>query len=459
MESTVSVVGLGKLGAPLAACLASRGLRVIAVDADRRKVAAINQGKSPVFEPGLAELLQASEGRLSATANIEGAVAVSEITFIVVATPSEPDGGFALCDVLAVCEAIGCALKPKRAFHLVVLTSTVMPGSTAGAVWSGLEKASGKRVSRDFGLCYSPEFVALGSVVHDFLNPEFVLIGESDARSGEMLETLYKTVCENMPSVARMNFINAEITKLALNTYLTTKISYANMLARICEKFPTADVDVVTGALGLDSRIGPKYLKGGIGYGGPCFPRDNLALAALAQQVGAPADIAKTTHRFNRSQVEWLAGLVQQELPESGRAGILGLTYKPNTDVVEEAFGVLLAQELASRGLAVVVYDPTHGGALVPALAGKARLATTAEDCIAQSDVVVLTTPWPEFAGIPLSQWARHSWPRTVIDCWRMLKDLASADGIRYIGLGTGTTAERFATQMAASTGSLRSGC
>ncbi len=249
---------------------------------------------------------------LTATQNIEEATRSTQITFIVVATPSEPNGGFSLRFVLPVCEAIGRVLRSKTEFHLICLTSTVLPGMTGGEVLETLERASGKQVGRDFGLCYSPEFIALGSVIRDFLNPDFLLIGESDSRSGDLLESLYQQVCQNSPAVARMNFVNAEMAKLAVNTYITTKISFANMLARICEQIPEANVDVVTKAIGLDSRIGGKYLKGAISYGGPCFPRDNLALTHLAHEIGAPADIAEATHRFNLSQVSWLADLVQR---------------------------------------------------------------------------------------------------------------------------------------------------
>src|SRR5207253_5277639 len=143
-------------------------------------------------------------------------------------------------------------------------------------------------------------FIALGTVIRDFYHPDFLLIGESDPRSGELLSALYKHVCKNSPAIARMNFINAEITKLAVNTYITTKISYANMIARLCEKLPEADANVVTNALGLDTRIGPRYLRGTVSYGGPCFPRDNRALAALAARAGAPSGLPEATDAFNR---------------------------------------------------------------------------------------------------------------------------------------------------------------
>ncbi len=438
MDKTACVVGLGKLGSPLAACLALKGLRVIGVDTDPRKVEAINHGKPPVFEPGLADLLSKSQGRLTATQQIEAAVSAAELTFIVVPTPSEPGGGFSLRYVLPACEAIGRALGSKPAYHAVVLTSTVMPGTTGDAVRPTLEKFSGKRCGPDFGLCYSPEFIALGSAIRDFLNPDFLLIGESDPRAGEILVALYKQVCENSPAVARMNFVNAEITKLAVNTYVTMKISFANMLARVSEQLPEASVDVVTAALGLDSRIGPKYLKGAVSYGGPCFPRDNLALAALARRLGAPADLAQATDCFNRQQIRWLADVVQRQSNPEGTVGILGLTYKPGTDVVEEAVGFLLAQELAARGVAVVTFDPAGHRNSAGALDGKVRFAGQARDCIEQSDVVVVATPWPEFHSLPSDQWARPRQPRTVIDCWRVLKHLEKCEGVRYLFLGAG---------------------
>jgi len=439
MIKSVSVIGLGKLGAPMAACFASKGYQVLGVDADLRKVEAIRQGRSPVFEPHLPELLAASNGRLRVTDDIEAAVMDTDVTFIVVATPSELGGGFSLDYVLPVCERIAKALHRKNDFHLVVLTSTVMPGSTGGVVREALERASGKCVGRDFGLCYNPEFIALGSVVRDFLNPDFLLIGESEARSGQVLEDIYRRICGNKPPVARLNFVNAEIAKLAVNTFVTTKISFANMLARICERMPGSSVDEVTKALGLDTRIGPKYLKGAISYGGPCFPRDNLALAAVARLVGAPADIAQATDSFNRSQIRWLADFVQDSLSGRDLVGILGLTYKPYTDVTEEAAGFLLYRELVSRRVPVVAFDPavTHSNSS-GFRRSRTEVASSAADCVRQADVVVISTPWPEFSKIESGIWARPLAPRVVIDCWRSFDFLRHIPGIRYVCLGSG---------------------
>ncbi len=438
MDQSVTVIGLGKLGAPLAACLAFKGLRVLAVDADPLKVEAVNRGAAPVYEPGLESMIQASRDRLTATRNIAEAVAAAQITFIVVSTPSEPGGGFSLRYVLPVCEAVGRAVAAKSEFHLVVLTSTVMPGSTGSEVKASLERASGKRCGCDFGLCYGPEFIALGSVIHDFLNPDFILIGESDPRSGDILAEIYRKVCENSPRIARMNLVNAEITKLAVNTFITTKISFANMVARICEKLPHASVDTVTAALGLDSRIGGKYLKGAVSFGGPCFPRDNLAFTALARQLGAPSDIAETTAQFNRAQLEWLEETVRRYALTDGCTGILGLAYKPHTDVVEESVGLHLARNLIARRMKVTAYDPAANRNAALALGTGVKFAGTARECIEQSDAVVVTTPWPEFRDIPAKDWGRAASPRVVIDCWRVLEHLKADRDILYVPLGLG---------------------
>jgi UDPglucose 6-dehydrogenase len=449
MLTSISVIGLGRLGSPLAACFAARGFRVEGTDLDATKVEAINERQSPVREPGLPELLQEAGGRLSATVDTETAVRRSEATFIVVNTPSEPSGGFSLQYVAPALEAIGRAIRTKSGFHLVVLTSTVMPGSTDGEVRRILERTSVKTCGADFGLCYSPEFIALGSVIRDFYYPDFLLIGESDPRSGEMLADIYRRTCKNTPAVARMNFINAEITKLAVNTYITTKISYANMIARLCEKLPEADANVVTDALGLDTRIGPRYLKGAVSYGGPCFPRDNRALAALAAKVGASSGLAEATDLFNRAQIKSLAELVKQHHRGSAPIGILGLTYKPGTDVVEEAFGLLLAKELVSANLQVVVYDPSADAVRALSECKGVRYATSAEECIRESDVVVLATPWQDFCDVPVQKWVRAGEARTVIDCWRVLGHLEGIAGLRYVRLGCGGEMAR-AAQMAA---------
>ncbi|MBI3832380.1 MAG: UDP-glucose/GDP-mannose dehydrogenase family protein [Planctomycetes bacterium] len=433
----ISVFGLGKLGAPLAACLAHKGHEVIGVDVDPTKVEALKNHKAPVFETGLQEMLTSAAARIKATADAAAAVGQSEISCIVTATPSEPEGGFSLKFVLPVCEIIGRAIAKKKSYHLVVLNSTVMPGATGGPIREALEKASGMKAGKDFGLCYSPEFIALGSVIRDFLNPDFVLIGESDKRAGDLLQSVYDNVC-NKPPAARMNFVNAELTKLSVNTFVTTKISYANMLAAICSRLPGADVDVVTEALGKDTRIGKKYLKGALGYGGPCFPRDNKAFAALGRKLEVPALLAEATDHTNDDVVRRLAGLIEHLSREKDVVGILGLSYKASTDVVEAAQGLLLAQTLVQDEYQVVVYDPAGMPNAKRVLKEGVRYAASAEDCMQQSDVLVIATPWDEFRALKPELVKKTGKPRAIIDGWRVLDAKAFSEVAEFVSLGKG---------------------
>lgn len=427
----------------MAAVMADKGFNVVGVDVNRAYVDAINHGQAPVEEPGLANLIAANRDRLSATQDYHAAIAATDATFIIVPTPSESDGRFSMCAVLACAAAIGEALRNKSSYHLVVLSSTVMPGSTAGPLRQELEESSGKKCGEDFGLCYSPEFIALGSVIRDMLNPDMILIGQFDNRAGELLEGIHRRVVDNQPAIMRMNCVNAELTKLSVNTFVTTKISYANMLAEICDKLPGADVDAVTDALGLDSRIGRKYLKGALGYGGPCFPRDNLAFARLADDLGLDATLAKATHAVNCRQARRLGQLMISLLPKNGAAGILGLSYKPLTNVVEESQGLALAQYLLEQGVQVIAFDPAAMENAQSRLNGQVHFAESMESCAARADVLVITTPWNEFRGLRPNHLKCSAVRPALIDCWRILPREDFETIADYVTLGLGRESDR----------------
>ncbi len=436
----LSVVGLGKLGSPLAALFASKGHQVIGVDVNVEYVRMLANGKAPVREAHLQEILDAVHGRLTATVNYEDAVFASDLTFVIVPTPSGEHGGFSNQNVVAAVREIGKSLRKKPGYHVVNIVATVMPGSTGGEIREALEKSSGRSAGDNVGLCYNPEFVALGSVVHDMLNPDFILLGESDSRAGEMVESLYRGICDNDPPIRRMTLINAEIAKISLNSYLTTKISYANMLAEICERLPGADVDVVTSAMGLDTRIGAKYLKGATGYGGPCFPRDNIAFGALAHRIGARADIAEAADALNRYQADRLAAIVRGRAASGSTIGILGLSYKPGTPVVEESPGIALAVRLLREGYVVKGFDPLALAAAWAILGKKARAeaADSMEACAREADVVVIATPWPEFSSLDPACLRRAGKRCVIIDCWRVLPKERFHDTADVVYLGNG---------------------
>jgi len=433
----VSIIGLGKLGSPMAAVYASKGFEVIGVDKNPTYVEAINTGKAPVDEPQLQEFIDANKERLTATLDTGDAVKSTDVTFVIVPTPSGPDGTFTNKYVLEAMKEIGASLKEKSDYHLVVVTSTVMPGSTNGEIRQALENASGKKIGEKLGLCYSPEFIALGSVIRDMLYPDFFLIGESDEKAGALLEEIYKNACSNSPRVERMNFVNAELTKISVNTYVTTKISYANMLSEMCDYLEGSDVNVVTQAIGCDSRIGHKYLKGAVAYGGPCFPRDNVAFGCLADQLKANADIAIATDSINRGQKDRVLKMIKNLDSKPKKIGVLGLSYKPGTPVIEESQGISLAVALLKAGYEVVVYDPMAMPAAKSVLNSSVDYATSAEDCIQKCDSAVLMTAWPEFSELKADAFSEKDKGFAIIDCWRVLqKSMFKNVEVVYQGAG-----------------------
>lgn len=447
-RNPISVIGLGKLGACMAAAMASKGFPTVGVDVSKRTVELLNRAEPPVYEPGLVELLQRVRGNLRATCDFDEAISETEASFITVPTPSQDGGAFSLKYVMAAARSIGKALRNKDRGHLVILCSTVLPGSTDFAIKPALEQASGKQCGKRFGLCYSPQFIALGTVVRDFLSPDFVLVGETSVEAGEELTSIYEKLFDSSPPLARLSAINAELAKIAVNTFVTTKITFANLLAEVCEQLPGGDVDAVTSAIGLDSRVGSKYLRGGLGYGGPCFPRDNLAFSCLLDKLGVPSDLPRTVDRLNRRSVRRVAELAKNALgSRRGRVGVLGLAYKLGTNVVEEAAGLEVARHLASQGIEVVVCDPESLDVARSVLKDTVRYAETVEECVGQSAVLVLCNPRPEVKASPL--WKANPSSRPIlIDAWRIMRERAGQGRGSYRAVGLGEAGGPVATHL-----------
>jgi len=439
-KKVVSVVGLGKLGAPLAALLAVKGYRVMGIDRNPDVVRAINQGRAPVDETELQDYMDRAGDLLTAALDFGKATTDSRVTMVVVPTPSDGEGIFSNTFVCDVMEELGRSLRGKHAYHVVNVMSTVMPGSCDGELRQTLERASGRQVGENLGLCYNPEFIALGSVLRDMRLPDFVLLGESDSRAGEEIQQIYRRVCENDPPIRRMGLINAEISKIAVNTFVTTKISYANMLAEICERLPGADADTVTKAVGSDSRIGTKYLRGALGYGGPCFPRDNMAFIKLAEALGVHASIPRATDATNRNQVERLLKIVTNRIRQGGSVGILGMSYKPDTPIIEGSQSLMLASALLEKGHRVTIYDPAAAMAASAELGKGVTVASSVDECAGAVDFLVIATQWPQFENISPAVLRRPGGKLPVLDCWRQLCPATYEPVIELIQLGRGAT-------------------
>ncbi len=434
----ISVVGIGKLGLCTATCLASKGYQVIGVDVNQNTIAAVNGGRSPIYEPGLEDLMARHQEHLSATDDYKYAIENSEVTFIVVPTPSEDDGAFSTKYVEAAAKSIASGLSDKNAFHVVVVTSTVMPGATENVIRPLLEEISGKKCGIDFGLCYNPEFIALGSVIRDFMNPDMVLVGESDQYSGDILDEIYRTTCDNQPYIARMSICNAELAKISLNAYVTMKISFANTLAELCERIPGGDVDAVTRALGADSRIGRKYLTGAVSFGGPCFPRDNKALVSFAEGLGCEAKLLEATDDVNHHQADRIASMAKQEIDKlpDATVAILGVTYKPETDVIEASAAIGMSKALLGQGANVRVYDPAGIESARKLLKESVAYADSIEECLEGADLCILATPWPEFRNLRPEDFIARMRRPVLIDCWRVYDRTEFAAKLNYRAIG-----------------------
>jgi UDPglucose 6-dehydrogenase len=437
MIENVSVIGLGKLGATMAACLASRGFNVIGVDVSKKAVDALNAGRAPVQETGLDDLIGRNRERIRATSSHNDAILNSDLSFVIVPTPSDTRGAFSIQYAAYAFEAIGKALAKRQSYHTVVLTSTVLPGSTRYGLLPILEKFSGKKCGKDFGLCYSPEFIALGTVIRDFMNPDFHLIGEFDERSGAALESVNARVALNGAPSKRMSIENAELAKISVNSYVTLKISYANMLADLCERIPGGDVDVVSDAIGMDKRIGRRYLTGGFGYGGPCFPRDNVALNFLGKYLGASTQLLEENDDFNRTISPRFVDKLKTHLRPGSTVAVLGLAYKPLSHVIEESAGIFLCRALADRGLRVVGYDPLATEEAHIVLRDHALVADSLATCLQDAECVLVTTPDDVYRSLKPEDFIGAKGSVTVVDFWRFLPEpVRCHPAIRYVPMG-----------------------
>jgi UDPglucose 6-dehydrogenase len=433
----VAVIGLGKLGGSMAGCLASRGFNVIGVDVSQKTVDAVNAGRAPAEETGLDQLIGTNKERIRATLSHEDAILNTDLSFVIVPTPSDARGAFSLQYVAYAFEGIGKALAKRDKYHTVVLTSTVLPGSTRYGLLPILEEFSGKRCGRDFGLCYSPEFIALGTVIRDYLNPDFFLVGEFDEHSGATLESVNSRVALNNAPSKRMSIENAELAKIALNSFVTLKISYANMLADICERIPGGDVDVVSDAIGMDKRIGRRYLTGGFGYGGPCFPRDNLALAFLGQQLAASTSLLQVNDEYNRTISPHFVDKLEPYLHDRSTVAVLGLAYKPQSHVIEESPGIYLCRTLAGRGLRVLGYDPLATQEARVALQYHALVVDSLATCLQDAECVLVATADAHFKSLKPQDFIGNKESVTVVDFWRCLPEsVRNHPAIRYVPIG-----------------------
>lgn len=405
----ISIFGLGYVGCVTAACLADDGHRVIGVDISPHKVDLINGGKSPLIEPGLNERIgrAVQSGCLSASGDVSQAILASDISLICVGTPSNENGSLDLQHVRNVCRQIGGALAHKAQYHVVVIRSTVLPGTVEDQLIPILEESSGLKAGRDFGMCMNPEFLREGTAIEDYYAPSFIVIGEIDARSGEKVENMYTKVKAPLFHTA---IKNAEMVKYACNAFHALKITFANEIGQIC-KAHDMDGQEVMDIFIQDKQlnISPAYLRPGFAFGGSCLPKDVRALTYRAKQVDAECNVLNAILPSNQKQVALAVRMVERT--KLKRVAILGLSFKPNTDDLRESPAIVLAETLLGRGYQVRIFDDqvqlsqligANKAFIEKELPHIASIMCDGlDEVIAASDVVVITHGGKVFAGIP----------------------------------------------------------
>lgn len=440
----VTIVGTGYVGLTTGVGLASLGHRVVCVDALPERVAAIETGKLPFFERGLAEMMASvrASHRLDATTDLTQAVRVSQLTMIAVGTPFKGQR-IDLADVATAARQVGSALRGTAGYHLVAVKSTVLPGTTETLVRHCLQESSGRRVG-EFGLCMNPEFLREGSALEDFLHPDRIVIGQWDDKSGQVLGELYRAfACPVLYTTLR----NAEMIKYAANALLATLISFSNEVAALCEATPGTDCQTVMHGVCLDrrltlgsdgQRISPEilsYLVPGCGFGGSCLPKDLNALRAFAAERRMASPLLDAVAAVNGGRPGHLVQMAEDALGSlrGTRVALLGLAFKPGTDDLRDSPALAIAQHLLAKGASVRAYDPLVR--IVPAALDLVLCHAPAE-VLRDADVALVATACPE-----LVHW---DWPRLcalmrrplVIDGRNALRNVVWPRGVRYLPIG-----------------------
>jgi UDPglucose 6-dehydrogenase len=420
----IGVIGTGDVGLVTAAGFAELGNDVWCIDIDAEKIQGLKEGRIPIWEPGLADLVERHRGRLHFSTDLADALEHARLLFVAVGTPQTYSGDADLSSVHAVVDAM-----PASDRHALVMKSTV-PVGTGEAI----KRAFAERGKGGFSYVSCPEFLKEGSAVKDFLAPDRVVVGDDGDWAGDAVVALYEPL---QAPLVRTDIKSAEMVKLASNAFLATKISFINEIANVCEE-TGADVVEVARGMGLDDRIGPKFLQAGIGFGGSCFPKDVTALKQLAGNSGYHFQLLNAVIEVNELQKRRVIAKLQKHLGSlvGKEIGLLGLAFKPNTDDMREASSLVLSSRLQGAGARVRAYDPVAEAEARKLIAG-VEFAATAAEAVAGADAVVLVTEWPEFKALDLGAMAASMRGTLLVDGRNFLDPVAAgAAGFIYEAIG-----------------------
>ncbi len=430
----IAMIGTGYVGLVSGACLADFGHRIICVDKEESKIAALKRGDMPIFEPGLDELVERNvqENRLEFTTDLSSAVKNAEVIFIAVGTPSRRGDGYADLSYLygAAKEIAGAIVG-----YTVVVTKSTVPVGTGDEVEKVIRDAN---PNADFAIVSNPEFLREGAAINDFKRPDRIVIGVSDPRAREVMTEVYRPLYLNASPILFTERRTAELIKYAANAFLATKITFINEIADLCEKVG-ADVQQVARGIGLDNRIGSKFLHAGPGYGGSCFPKDTAALIQTAQEAGAPIKIVEAVVAVNDRRKRSMADKVIAALggSVSGKTiGVLGLTFKPNTDDLRDAPSLIIVPALKNAGAKVRAHDPQamkEAAKLLPGI----EMSKNPYEAAKGADALVIVTEWDAYRALDLDRLKKELKTPVVVDLRNIYRpEEMATKGFRYTSIG-----------------------
>jgi UDPglucose 6-dehydrogenase len=431
----ITMIGGGYVGLVSGGCFAEFGTEVVVVEADPRRLAALRDGRMPIYEPGLEQLVadNVKAGRLSFTEDTASAVAGAEAVFIAVGTPTRRGDGHAdLSYVYAAAELVARALTD----YTVIVTKSTVPVGTGRRIQ---EIVRATRPDVEFDVASNPEFLREGNAIGDFMRPDRVVIGAESERSKEVMRRLYRPLYLIEAPIVFTGIETAELTKYAANAFLAMKVTFINEMADLCEKVG-ADVHDVARGIGLDGRIGRKFLHPGPGYGGSCFPKDTLALVRTAQDYGAPSRLVETTVAVNDARKSNMAMRVISACGGSVRGktiAVLGLTFKPETDDMRDSPSVAIISRLCGDGAIIRAFDPEGMEQARPLLPGTVHYCSDALDAVAGADALVLITEWNEFRALAPARLAAAMRGHVMVDLRNVYDPVAMRKaGFDYHGIG-----------------------
>ncbi len=428
----LSVIGTGYVGLTTAVGLSSKGHQVIGVEKRQELLSFISQGKSPIYEEGLEELLRKCLGgkNLSLTSDLERAIVESDISFICVGTPQGEGGQIDLSAIREVSGEVGAALRKKEGRHIVVVKSTVLPGTTISVVGRAIEEKSGKKAGEGFAIAMVPEFLREGSALKDFLEPDRIVIGVEDEKTEKILVELFSKSFK-APLVV-VNTKTAEMIKYANNAFLALCISFSNEMAQICEKSGQIDAYDVMDAVAKDGRITiygkdgsravpgiAKYLVPGCGFGGSCFPKDLAALSCLAKDMGMPQSLVEKTREVNELQTRLVADSVERILGKvkDKPIAVLGVAFKPETDDIRMSPALTIIEGLEKKGAKVRAFDPQALGKMLSQFGERIQCCASAREALSGAEMAVVVTGWKEFKSLLPEDFISAMKTARVFDC------------------------------------------